>query len=90
VTPNYVALCCTGTVLQADTGASIIAANNVEANYTSYARLSLGCCGLQRGCCGRAPAERDDDDAGRAEDVACVHGLDKRRSRTGASCSARP
>lgn len=40
VTPNYVALC-TGAVLQSDTGASIIAANNVEANYTSYARLSL-------------------------------------------------
>lgn len=40
VTPNYAALL-TGTALQSDTGASIIAANNVEANYTSYARLSL-------------------------------------------------
>jgi hypothetical protein len=40
VTPNYVALA-TGAILQADTGASIIAANNVEANYTGYARLSL-------------------------------------------------
>lgn len=40
VTPNYVALC-TGTVVQADTGVTITTTNNVEANYTSYARLSL-------------------------------------------------
>lgn len=40
VTPNYVALL-TGTALQADTGATLISTNNVEANYTGYARLSL-------------------------------------------------
>lgn len=40
VTPNYVALL-TGTVLQADTGVTITTTNNVEANYTGYARLSL-------------------------------------------------
>lgn len=54
VTPNYVALC-TGTVLQADTGASIIAANNVEANYTGYARLSLAAADYNAAAAGAHP-----------------------------------
>ena len=54
VTPNYVALL-TGTALQSDTGASIIAANNVEANYTSYARLSLAAADYNAAAAGAHP-----------------------------------
>jgi hypothetical protein len=54
VTPNYVALC-TGAVLPADTGASIIAANNVEANYTGYARLSMAAADYPAASAGGGP-----------------------------------
>jgi len=54
VTPNYVALL-TGTALQSDTGASIIAANNVEANYTGYARLSLAASDYNAAAAGAHP-----------------------------------
>jgi hypothetical protein len=54
VTPNYVALL-TGTALQADTGVTITTTNNVEANYTSYARLSLAASDYNAAAAGAHP-----------------------------------
>lgn len=54
ITPNYVALL-TGTVLQADTGVTITTTNNVEANYTSYARLSLAAADYNAASAGAHP-----------------------------------
>jgi hypothetical protein len=54
VTPNYVALL-TGTALQADTGVTITTTNNVEANYTSYARLSLAAADYNAAAAGAHP-----------------------------------
>ncbi len=54
VTPNYVALL-TGTALQADTGATLISTNNVEANYTGYARLSLAAADFPAAAAGAHP-----------------------------------
>lgn len=54
VTPNYVALL-TGTALQGDTGLSITVGNNVEANYTGYARLSLAAADYNAAAAGAHP-----------------------------------
>lgn len=56
VTPNYVALL-TGTALQADTGVTITTTNNVEANYTSYARLSLAASDYNAAAAGAHPPD---------------------------------
>lgn len=54
VTPNYIALC-TGAVLASDTGVTITTTNNVEANYTSYARLSMAAADYPAAAAGAAP-----------------------------------
>lgn len=54
VTPNYIALL-TGTALAADTGVTITTTNNVEATYTSYARLSMAASDYNAATAGAAP-----------------------------------
>lgn len=54
VTPNYIALL-TATALAADTGVTITTTNNVEATYTSYARLSMAATDYPASSAGGAP-----------------------------------